>query len=35
MPPGFSKGDDEEEGSLHNFTRILLAIEGEKERTVI
>jgi hypothetical protein len=35
MPPGFSKGDEEEEGALHNFTRILLAIEGEKERTVI
>jgi hypothetical protein len=26
MPPGFSKGDNEEEEVLHNFTRILLAI---------
>jgi hypothetical protein len=31
MPPGFSKGDEEEEGALHNFTRILLAIEGEEK----
>jgi hypothetical protein len=31
MPPGFSKGDEEEEGALHYFTRILLAIEGERE----
>jgi hypothetical protein len=30
MPPRFSKGD-EEEGALHYFTRILLAIEGERE----
>jgi hypothetical protein len=26
MPLGFSKGDKEEEGVLHNFTRILLAM---------
>jgi hypothetical protein len=27
MPPGFSKGDEEEEGVLHNFTRILLVMD--------
>jgi hypothetical protein len=31
MPLGFSKGDKEEEGALHYFTIILLAIEGERE----
>jgi hypothetical protein len=25
MPPRFSKGDEEEEGVLHDFTKILLA----------
>jgi hypothetical protein len=36
MPPGFSKGDEEEEGALHNFTRILLAIRKKrKKRTII
>jgi hypothetical protein len=32
MPLGFSKGGKEEEGSLHYFTRILLAIKGERKR---
>jgi hypothetical protein len=31
MPPGFSKRSEEEEGSLHYFTRILLAMK-EKEK---
>jgi hypothetical protein len=31
MPPEFSKGDEEDEGVLHYFTRILLAIEGERK----
>jgi hypothetical protein len=36
MPPGFSKGDEEEEGVLHNFTRILLAMmKKRKRRTII
>jgi hypothetical protein len=36
MPPGFSKGDKEEEGVLHNFTRILLAMrEKGNKRTII
>jgi hypothetical protein len=35
MPFGFSKGDEEEEGVLHNFTRILLAIRKERKRRTI
>jgi hypothetical protein len=36
MPPGFSKGDEEEEGALHYFTRILLATkEKGKKGTII
>jgi hypothetical protein len=36
MPPGFSKGDEEEEGVLYNFTRILLAMRKKrKTRTII
>jgi hypothetical protein len=35
MPPGFSKGDEEEEGVLHNFTRILLAIRKNIKRRII
>jgi hypothetical protein len=35
MPPGFSKGDNEEEEVLHNFTRILLAIREKWGRTTI
>jgi hypothetical protein len=31
VPPGFSKRSKEEEGSLHYFTRILLAMK-EKEK---
>jgi hypothetical protein len=30
MPPSFSKGDKEEESSLHYFTRIILAMKGER-----
>jgi hypothetical protein len=34
MPPGFSMGGKQEEGSLHYFTRILLAMkEKEKKET--
>jgi hypothetical protein len=33
MPPGFSKGDEEEEGVLHNFTGILLAMREKRERS--
>jgi hypothetical protein len=32
MPPSSSKGGKKEEGSLHYFTRILLAIKGERKR---
>jgi hypothetical protein len=35
MPPGFSKVDEEEEGELHNFTRILLAIRKKRKRRTI
>jgi hypothetical protein len=35
MPPGFSKGDEEEEGALHNFTRILLAMIMKRKRRII
>jgi hypothetical protein len=35
MPPGFSKGDKEEEGVLHNFTRILLAMRKKRNRRTI
>jgi hypothetical protein len=36
MPHEFSKGDEEEEGALHNFTRILLSMrEKRKRRTII
>jgi hypothetical protein len=35
MPPGFSKADKEEEGVLHNFTRILLAIRKKRKRRTI
>jgi hypothetical protein len=32
MPLGFSKADEEEEGVLHNFTRILLAMRKKRKR---
>jgi hypothetical protein len=36
MPPGFSKGDkEEEEGAVHNLTRILLAMRKKKNRRTI
>jgi hypothetical protein len=35
MPPRFSKGDEEEEGVLHNFTRILLAMTKKRKRRTI
>jgi hypothetical protein len=35
MPLGFSKGDEEEEGVLHNFTRILLAMRKKRKRRKI
>jgi hypothetical protein len=35
MPPGFSKGDEEEKGVLHNFTRILLATRKKRKRRTI
>jgi hypothetical protein len=38
MPPGFSKGDkeeEEEEGVLHNFTRILLAMRKKRKTRII
>jgi hypothetical protein len=35
MPPEFSKGDEEEEGVLHNFTRILLAMRKKRKRGTI
>jgi hypothetical protein len=35
MPPGFSKGDKEEEGAVHNLTRILLAMRKKKNRRTI
>jgi hypothetical protein len=35
MPPGFSKGDKEEERVLHNFTRILLATRKKRKRRTI
>jgi hypothetical protein len=35
MPPGFSKEDKEEEGVLHNFTRIFLAMRKKRKRRTI
>jgi hypothetical protein len=35
MPPGFSKGDKEEEGALHYFTRILLAMKEKEKRGIV
>jgi hypothetical protein len=35
MPPAFSKGNKEEEGVLHNFTRILLAMRKKRKRETI
>jgi hypothetical protein len=35
VPPGFLKGEKEEEGSLHNFTRILLAMKEKEEKGTV
>jgi hypothetical protein len=35
MPLGFSKGDEEEEGALRNFTRIVLAMRKKRKRRVV
>jgi hypothetical protein len=32
MPPGFLKGDEEEEGALHNFIRFFLAMRKKRKR---
>jgi hypothetical protein len=35
VPPGFSRGDEEEEVLLHHFTRILLAMKWRKEKEAV
>jgi hypothetical protein len=32
IPPGFLKGDEEEEGALHNFIRFFLAMRKKRKR---
>jgi hypothetical protein len=34
-PPSFLKGYEEEKGSLHNFTRILLAMKDKEEKGTV